>query len=325
MADGINVNGGIKGFARKVINVPRKLKFVNAGTEFKGLTSPTYRLGNYIRNTSRTQADMRRWGRLGLALNYLKTEVNVRTYLPKYQDTEKNIKVIDEKELTIHTRDEIKVKVSQVEPPKDEVEYPANSSVFLIENDMLFSAFDLYSKKEDWIQPWVVFALTILEHLKETKFCPDVIHCNEWQTGLLPIYLKALYGLNDNGFYANTSSLFAVHNHKHLGLFPEDQWQLLLLLGDLYFHDALGLNNQVSLLKAGMMYSDKVIFNSEEELGSAISDADIQEMGKFVGQLKEKGKAVGILPKKIDIYETLPEDYIKNVVGIYLGLIRGEK
>jgi starch synthase len=61
------------------------------------------------------------------------------------------------------------------------------------------------------------FCLGILELCRKLEFSPDIIHCHDWQAGLIPAYLKTLY--RKDPFFSGTSTLFTIHNLAHHGLF----------------------------------------------------------------------------------------------------------
>jgi len=80
-------------------------------------------------------------------------------------------------------------------------------------------------------------------------WAPDVVHANDWQTGLVPAYLR--YGSKPS-----PSSLFTIHNMQYQGLFPNEVLRELGLPSASYAIDGLEFHNQVSFLKAGLCYSD---------------------------------------------------------------------
>jgi len=79
---------------------------------------------------------------------------------------------------------------------------------------------------------------------------PDVVHCNDWQTGLVP----ALLGLEDQ----RPASIFTIHNLAYQGLFPDVTFRELGLPAHLWRHEALEFHNQLSFLKGGLVYADRI-------------------------------------------------------------------
>lgn len=80
---------------------------------------------------------------------------------------------------------------------------------------------------------------------------PDVVHCNDWQTGLAPAYLARESG-------ARAASVMTVHNLAYQGLFPPAVLDALGLPAALRDTDAIGLWGRVSFLKAGLCYADRL-------------------------------------------------------------------
>ena len=102
---------------------------------------------------------------------------------------------------------------------------------------------------------FIFFCRGCLETLKLLHWQPDVIHCNDWQTGLIPLYLKTLY--REDGFFNRTSTLFTIHNLAYQGNFPSSTFQKTGLPPEM-FSPGSGVEfyGQFSFLKAGLVYSD---------------------------------------------------------------------
>jgi starch synthase len=95
-------------------------------------------------------------------------------------------------------------------------------------------------------------ALTICRDL----FRPDILHCHDWQTGLVPTYLHSTFA-NDPTFMA-IRTLFTIHNIGYQGLFPETALPQIGLDGTVFDPGGLEYWGRVSLLKAGLVYSDRL-------------------------------------------------------------------
>src|SRR5688500_2172089 len=85
---------------------------------------------------------------------------------------------------------------------------------YLIDNINFFGRDELYGTAAgdypDNDRRFIFFQRAILEGLKELDFKPDVIHCHDWQTGLIPVYLKTLYA--GDAFFQKTKTVFTIHN-----------------------------------------------------------------------------------------------------------------
>ncbi|MBI5206664.1 MAG: glycogen synthase GlgA [Candidatus Firestonebacteria bacterium] len=96
---------------------------------------------------------------------------------------------------------------------------------------------------------FILFCRSILEMLPYIDFIPDIIHANDWQTGLIPLYLKKIYSYK-------IRSVFTIHNIAYQGIFPRSTLELAGL-GDEYFNiNALEFYGNISFLKSGIIYSD---------------------------------------------------------------------
>ncbi len=96
--------------------------------------------------------------------------------------------------------------------------------VYLLENNEYFGRDHLYGTSAgdypDNAQRFAFFCRGIMQLLKKMDFRPDVIHCNDWQTALIPLLLKT--ELADDPFYLRTSSVYTIHNLAYQGIFDKD-------------------------------------------------------------------------------------------------------
>jgi starch synthase len=96
-----------------------------------------------------------------------------------------------------------------------------------------------------------------LEALKAVNWQPDIIHSNDWQSALIPAYLKTLYA--GDSFFRSTSTVFSIHNLAYQGNFPKSTFEKLGLSGDLFYPtSSFEFWGNVSFMKAGISYADVV-------------------------------------------------------------------
>jgi starch synthase len=95
-----------------------------------------------------------------------------------------------------------------------------------------------------------------LELARELDFAPDVIHAHDWQAGLVPVYLH--HHLWRDPFFAGTRSLFSIHNLGYQGVFPLSTRSVLGLEQSLIAPDSLEYYGQLSLLKGGIRFADRI-------------------------------------------------------------------
>ena len=135
-----------------------------------------------------------------------------------------------------------------------------NIKVYFIENEKYFNRDGLYGNKEgdhkDNLDRFAYYCRRSLNLLKEIKFKPDIIHCHDWQSALIPIYLKTVYG-NDQ-FFKKTRSVLTIHNIGYQGLFPKDEFPKLGLDWELFNMEKLEFYGRVNLLKGGLVFADLI-------------------------------------------------------------------
>lgn len=100
------------------------------------------------------------------------------------------------------------------------------------------------------------FCRAVLEMIKRLDFRPDVIHINDWQTGLIPVLLRT--ELRHNPFYASIASLLTIHNLGYQGLFPISTLKQLGLHESLASPDRLEYFGQISMLKGAIQNADVI-------------------------------------------------------------------
>lgn len=112
---------------------------------------------------------------------------------------------------------------------------------------------------QDYIDNHLRFAFLSrapLEYLRSRGRRPDVIHAHDWQTGLVPVYLKTFYG--HDATLARVPTVFTVHNIAYQGNFPAETLDALGLPWHLAHTDFLEFHGGISYLKGGIVFSEKV-------------------------------------------------------------------
>lgn len=130
--------------------------------------------------------------------------------------------------------------------------------VYLIDQPDYFDRDGLYGHLgqdfDDNCERFVFFQRAVLEAIVALGLTPDVIHGNDWQTGLIPLYLRSLY--RDVPSLALTGSLFTVHNLAYQGLFWHWDVPLTGLDWGYFNHRALEFHGKLSFMKAGLVFAD---------------------------------------------------------------------
>ena len=136
----------------------------------------------------------------------------------------------------------------------------AGVHTYLVDCPEFFDREGLYQLKgEDYpdnATRFAGFSLACLEFIKRSATAPDVIHCHDWQSALVPIYLRNLY--HGDSFFQNTPVLFTIHNIGYQGLFPPHILPAISLNAALFTMETLEFYGKINLLKGGIIFSDFV-------------------------------------------------------------------
>ena len=129
--------------------------------------------------------------------------------------------------------------------------------VWLIACDEYFNRDHLYGPPSgdyaDNGERFGFFSRASLETLKALDFSPDILHLHDWQTGLVPAYLK--FSSFGGDFFENAKTLFTIHNLAYQGLFDPGVLSRIGLPDRLFDMTHLEFHGRVSFLKAGLLYS----------------------------------------------------------------------
>lgn len=179
--------------------------------------------------------------------------------------------------------------------------------VYLIRCDDYFLRDGIYQAPDgrdhpDNLERFTFFTRGVLEGVKALGLKPDLIHCNDWQTALIPVYLKTLY--KDDPSLSGISTLLTIHNLGHQGVFPYEGFHLTGLPPELFHVDRLEYWGSFSTLKGGVLYSDAITTVSEGYRDETLTES----FGfGFEGILRERaGDYCGIL-NGVDYGEWDPE------------------
>ena len=128
---------------------------------------------------------------------------------------------------------------------------------YFIDNEYYFAGWAPYGNIHEDIEKFAFFSRAVLSALPLIDFRPDIIHCHDWQTGLIPVYLDNFrYG---GEFYRGIKTIMTIHNLKFQGVWDRKTVQDITGLPDYYFApDKLEAYKDANYLKGGIVYADKV-------------------------------------------------------------------
>jgi starch synthase len=129
---------------------------------------------------------------------------------------------------------------------------------FLIRNDRYFDREFLYGTKDgdyvDNCERFTFFCRGVMEWILRSGRRYDILHCNDWQTALIPAYAKTLYA--GEAAFREAGTVFTVHNLGYQGLFWNHELPMTGLGWELFTPQGLEFYGKLNLMKAGLVFAD---------------------------------------------------------------------
>ncbi len=190
-------------------------------------------------------------GALPPALAALGHDVSV--YLPRYKQTKLNDSRTVLKSVTVPFDDSHRF-CSVLDGGKH-----AGVQFYFIEYPPFFDRDALYGTPTgdypDNAERFSLYSRAVLEAAKILSV-PDVFHCHDWQSALIPVLLRSVYA--EDPVFRGVPSVFTIHNMGYQGLFPPDTLPLLMLSWDLFTIDKMEFYGKVNFLKGALTFADFV-------------------------------------------------------------------
>jgi len=127
--------------------------------------------------------------------------------------------------------------------------------IYLLRCPQLYDRPGIYTSGPDEHLRFIMLSRAAIEMCQHMGFAPDIFHCHDWHTSLIPLYLKTRYAWD--GLFAKTRSVLTIHNIGYQGVFGAD------ILDDLGLQDKHGMlhqddlaNGMINFLKTGVLYAD---------------------------------------------------------------------
>ncbi len=227
--------------------------------------------------------------------------------LPKFlKDMDHDVRIITPQYLAINERKYILrdvIRLQNIEIPLGEKSVKINVKsaflpnskvqVYFINHKSLFFRSGLYvdprngSDYADNDKRFTVFSRGVLETLNKLQWQPDIIHCNDWQSGLVPFFLKTVF--KDDSFFSHTYSMFTIHNVAYQGNYSIDSVKEIGI--DHEYCESGGpleFQGKCSFLKSGIVYSDLINTVSENYVREVQSSSDFGCGFENIIQSREK-------------------------------------
>ena len=183
----------------------------------------------------------------------------------------------------------------------------AKLQVYFIDNEDYFHRKSVFYDKEDNFyedndERAIFFCKGVIETVKKLGWAPDIVHCNDWMTSLIPMYIKTTY--KNDPIFQNTKAVFTVYNNSFDYKFNGDLINKVKMLD---IEDSMLTNLESGdfegFVKIGIEYSD-VVIKSGEDLKDAVS--------KLFDRIPED--------KKVDTIDK-EDDYLESYYNLYHELV----
>ncbi len=175
--------------------------------------------------------------------------------------------------------------------------------VYCIDCPELYDREGIYTADEDEHLRFALLARASLTACQATSWAPDIVHCNDWHAGLLPLYLKLLSSWED--LFARTKTVLTIHNIGYQGVVGSEA------VHDLGLDDAVHLLHQedlaqgrINFLKTGLLYADAITTVSE----TYAAEIQTEELGMGLdGILRDRASSLVGIVNGVDYGEWSPE------------------
>lgn len=182
----------------------------------------------------------------------------------------------------------------------------AKLQVYFLDNDTYFGRKGLFTDPktdkfyEDNDERLVFYNLGVLATVKKLGWQPHIIHCHDWASGFIPVFLKTQF--KDSEEFKNTKVIYNLHSPVNHGLFDPSILDYMNLPKD-FNSDEIKSEGMIDFIKAGLRYSDYVVTGNEirDEF-----DTLFKEVG--VDPIKIQGSPQDISSKFADLYRQIAED-----------------
>lgn len=125
---------------------------------------------------------------------------------------------------------------------------------YLIDNEYYFKREGFYGHYDD-AERFAFFSRAVLEVIPHISYLPDVIHCNDWQTALVPVFLNEFY--KKNSLYKNIKTVFTIHNIQYQGKYGKEIYGDVLGLSE-GRESILEYDGCINLMKGAIQCADKI-------------------------------------------------------------------
>ncbi len=181
-----------------------------------------------------------------------KMKYDVRVILPRYlcmeEEFQKKLEFVTQFSVELGWR---KQNAGIYQAKADGIQY------YFVENDFYFAGYHPYGEIYQDVEKFAFFSKAALDTLEKIDFWPDIIHCHDWQTGMVPVFLEKLYKQREP--YQKIRTMFSIHNIRFQGRWMLHEVQDVTgLPSEVFTPQGIETYGESNYLKGGIVYSDVV-------------------------------------------------------------------
>jgi starch synthase len=210
---------------------------------------------------------------------------DVKVFMPKYNiisDADYKLNFVSKYgEIPVRVAEKVhNVRLYSSQMPGSDV------SIYFIDCPTFFCRYEIYTNDKDEDERFILFSKSVIEILQRLQWVPDVIHCNDWQTGLLPILLRENYSWDK--LFENTATVFTIHNVAYQGRFSKEAFDKAEISTGHSLPNGIGeFEGDVNFLKTAIFTSDVINTVSETYAKELLTTQYGEGMHEFLSARKE--------------------------------------
>src|SRR6266436_7207359 len=158
--------------------------------------------------------------------------------------------------------------------------------VYMIDAPRYFDRENIYGYTDDG-ERFILFCRAALEAMRTLDWAPDIIHCNDWQTGIVPNWMHTVY--RDDPFFANTSTVYTIHNLAYQGIFGYRILEVAgVAAGGFLYPQIVELANVVDIMGRGILFADAITTVSERYAQEILTPTFGEKLDPMLRSRKER-------------------------------------
>jgi starch synthase len=187
-----------------------------------------------------------------------------------------------------------------------ETEFPTGVKIYLIDQPRYYNRDGIYGINDksfsDNAERYIFFCRAVAEFIHQGPTSYQILHANDWQTALIPLYAKYLKNTSER--MSQVKTLFTIHNLAYQGVFWSYDMHLTGLPWDYYNSQGIEFYGSINLMKAGIIYADQLTTVSDTYLRDILEP----EWGcSLDGLLRERRSKLHAIFNGIDTDDWNPE------------------